>query len=265
MAGLETHGSRERYFWDGLRRPGDHNRPWYVFQYTLAGEGCFEDSRVNRMTPGRAFLARIPSDHRYYLPESGEEWTFLFILAWHPYVVQRLEYVLKEFGALSEIPVTSAAVWALMEYCVHYESLSFADSLAEEQMLLNWAFELERFLHNHFFPTSERERVLAEVRERVALDYSTPLSVTELAGVYKMSRTRFSHWFANTCGVTPARFVLDLRLQRAAELLRDTKMRLGLKEISQATGFSDANLLCKAFRRHFGMSPGVFRNLAKGT
>ncbi|MEF2248759.1 AraC family ligand binding domain-containing protein [Paenibacillus sp. IITD108] len=38
-----------------------------VFQYTLSGEGRIElEGKSYSLTPGKAFLVKVPSDHRYY-------------------------------------------------------------------------------------------------------------------------------------------------------------------------------------------------------
>lgn len=59
-------------------------------------------------------------------------------------------------------------------------------------------------------------------------------------------------------GHTPAACVLELRLSEARRRPRETSAPL--KDIAAATGFADANHLCKAFRRHFHLSPGAYRS-----
>ena len=54
------------YYFDGLTRK-DQNR--FLFQYTLSGWGAFiNKGEFYKMTEGYAFLAKIPSEHIYFLP-----------------------------------------------------------------------------------------------------------------------------------------------------------------------------------------------------
>jgi AraC family transcriptional regulator len=54
-------------------------------------------------------------------------------------------------------------------------------------------------------------------------------------------------------GVTPHRYVVHLRLQRAIELMRDGQS--GLAEIAACTGFADQSHLSRWVRRARGVSP----------
>lgn len=57
------------YHWDGLERT---DGPLLLFQYTFSGEGVFElGDCSHRVTAGQAFLAEIPSSHRYYYPQEA--------------------------------------------------------------------------------------------------------------------------------------------------------------------------------------------------
>jgi AraC family transcriptional regulator len=53
--------------------------------------------------------------------------------------------------------------------------------------------------------------------------------------------------FAQSVGMTPHRYVVHLRLQRAIELVREG--RLSLAEIAASTGFSDQSHLSRWVRR----------------
>jgi AraC family transcriptional regulator len=59
--------------------------------------------------------------------------------------------------------------------------------------------------------------------------------------------------FARSVGMTPYRYVVHLRLQRAIELMREH--RHGLAEIAAATGFADQGHLSRWVRRVHGVSP----------
>ena len=67
--GLDHQPAGANYNYDGLARPDPASDPYLIFQYTLEGEGRFEDaSGTYVLRPRQAFVAVVPSRHRYYLP-----------------------------------------------------------------------------------------------------------------------------------------------------------------------------------------------------
>lgn len=81
--------------------------------------------------------------------------------------------------------------------------------------------------------------------------------IDELIAVSSMSRRDFFRKFRRSTGGSPIRYLLLLRLQRAAQLLIQSNMTLG--EIALECGFCDSNYLCRMFRRTYNVSPRQFR------
>ena len=78
------------------------------------------------------------------------------------------------------------------------------------------------------------------------------VSLTELCDIAGVSRAQFFRAFRQSTGTTPVRYLTDLRLERARDLvLRDTE----IDEVVRATGFTSTCGLSAAFRRHFGQTP----------
>jgi AraC family transcriptional regulator len=89
-----------------------------------------------------------------------------------------------------------------------------------------------------------RDYILAHVRE--------PIQVATLAKLAGRSPFHFSRVFTRSVGVSPHRYVVHLRLQRALELVRGG--RRGLAEIAAQTGFADQSHLWRWVRRVHGVS-----------
>jgi len=80
-----------------------------------------------------------------------------------------------------------------------------------------------------------------------------PIEVAPLASIAGRSPFHFTRVFARSVGMTPHRYVVHLRLERAVELVRDG--RFGLAEIAVRTGFADQSHLSRWVRRVHGVSP----------
>jgi AraC family transcriptional regulator len=94
--------------------------------------------------------------------------------------------------------------------------------------------------------------VLNRLRDYVFAHLDKPVEVSVLAELAGRSPFNFTRAFARSVGMTPHRYVVHLRLQRAIELVRDG--RSGLAEIAAHTGFADQSHLSRWVRRVHGVS-----------
>jgi AraC family transcriptional regulator len=102
---------------------------------------------------------------------------------------------------------------------------------------------------------------LAPWQLRRAMDFmrehlSGNISLKQLASVCDLSVSYFARGFKNGTGVSPHRWLVEARLDRAKELLI-TKMTLD--EVAVACGFADKCHLSRTFRRATGDAPGAWR------
>ncbi len=256
--GCETQTVAAEYRWDGLRRGADPRHPRIMFQATLDGWGRFErGSRRWIVGPESAFLAVLPSRHLYLLPPESPRWSFFWFTFAHPYVVQRLAGLVKRYPPIFALPAGAPLVaesLSFFERCCHGR---FDDPFAEEAALLDWMLELERHLHDLAHPRGRREAALEDARRATLAGLPRAIGVGDLARRHGLSRSHFSHRFRGATGLTPGAFMHEVRLGEVRRRLRET--REPLKEIAGATGFADANHLCKAFRRRYHLSPGTYR------
>lgn len=87
--------------------------------------------------------------------------------------------------------------------------------------------------------------------------YREPLDVAALAHAAHLSEAHFSREFRRAFGETPHRYLLTRRLERAAELLRQTDH--SIPEICFAVGLRSVGSFTTSFGRAFGRSPAAYR------
>lgn len=100
---------------------------------------------------------------------------------------------------------------------------------------------------------SMHDRQLADAVHFMTLNISGHIDTDDIASSAYMSRSYFCHVFKNVYGVTPARYLLKLRLQKAQILLLNTS--LSISEIAESCGFPSQQYMTYAFKRAFGMTP----------
>ncbi len=102
--------------------------------------------------------------------------------------------------------------------------------------------------------------VVAELLEELHRRVNQPTSLQQLSQWSGFSAHHLNRQFHRELGTTPLRYLMRLRLERAAALLSDG--RLTVAAVAGQFGFDDPKYFSRAFRRHFGLSPADYRQRA---
>ena len=89
-----------------------------------------------------------------------------------------------------------------------------------------------------------------------------PIDLERAASEAGLSAFHFLRLFSWVLGVTPHQYLIRSRLRRAARLLAERDR--SVTEIAYAVGFGDLSNFVRTFGRAAGVSPGRFRDAAKG-
>lgn len=98
-----------------------------------------------------------------------------------------------------------------------------------------WKINLEDFMNKH---------------------YTDDLSISEFAYYTGRSLTTFKKDFAKTFGSSPAKWIQTQRLEKAKELMLQQNKRPS--EVYLSVGFKNRSHFTTAFKKEFGISPGLF-------
>ena len=84
-----------------------------------------------------------------------------------------------------------------------------------------------------------------------------PVNLDELAHLAGMSKRSFARAFHGATGMPPIAYLIQLRINRAAELLRSGTE--SITEVAFRVGFADSNYFTRQFRKLMGKSPRQHR------
>ncbi len=133
----------------------------------------------------------------------------------------------------------------------------------------------EQFVYERIRSTADRQRVplrhmvgnpsvkLVGAVELMEANIREPISQQDLADYVDLSRRQLQRLFQKYLLVSPSRYYLQLRLQRAREYLRQSHM--SLVEISAATGFVSSSHFSKSYKEYYGHSPSRERRQQDAT
>jgi transcriptional regulator GlxA family with amidase domain len=95
--------------------------------------------------------------------------------------------------------------------------------------------------------------VIATMSESVA----DRISMWTLCRKVNLSPARLRELFKKETGLSPMRYLRDLRMQRAEQLLRTTF--LSIKEVTFLSGERDVSHFVRDFKKKYGRTPSEFR------
>ncbi len=112
------------------------------------------------------------------------------------------------------------------------------------------------------WPEVRSGRVLSRALERRAKEMllanmEENLSVADIADACRLSRSYFIKAFRQTVGMPPHRWLLEQRVRKACDLLREPGRSIA--EIALSCGFSDQPHLTRVFTKVMGVSPAAWR------
>jgi two-component system response regulator YesN len=127
-------------------------------------------------------------------------------------------------------------------------------------LLGSWSRELQAFYsRRQSVRVDTGARLVAEVVEFVNANFGSDISLSDLAERHRVSYSHLSKLFHEHAGVTFRDYLLQVRLERASELLRSTNAPV--KAVAHDAGFNDAGYFIRQFKRKFGATPTSYRSI----
>ncbi len=238
-------------------RPGMVNRPGGTRDFLFMQFHCPVDIGVgdaSRECPPESFVLWEPgAPHRY--GNGRRKWSH----SWLHCDGTGLEAAVRSSGIPLNVPLllpdAAIAERILLELHVELTGHPRPDPAIAEALVGIWLRRLRRAAAADAAPPVP-SRVLAA---QAFMERSCGETVTleRLASFAGLSVSHFSAEFRRHLGMPPMRYLLELRLRRAAYLLADAN--LSIAEVAREAGFQDPLYFSRQFRRRFGASPRLHR------
>lgn len=193
----------------------------------------FEIDRAQRSLAGmiEGFHVDLHALRRRFCPEG------------RPFVVHGAAEVNHIFSELYSVPEGIRDVYFKLKVC---ELLLFLEMLDPDAALGA----------RRYYPASHVEKVKA-AHDALVADLSAPCSIEGLARRYGMPLTAFKACFKGVYGVPPYAYLKAFRMERAAQLLRETDRRIA--DVALEVGYESPSKFAAAFKQQFDVTPSAYR------
>ena len=167
-----------------------------------------------------------------------------------------LEVLLSAFGfrrcCIVKVPVPEKMVTMFEKIAQMMESAGNS-TLELSTVVYSVLGELSCYimLDNHLSP-------MQKVVKFMEGNFKRSIDMKDLIDIAGCSEASLRRWFYREFKLAPFVFLKEMRLRRAAELLK-LKNNISIKMLSYECGFSSVPSFIKAFRDHYGVTPGNWR------
>ena len=235
----------------------------YVLHYITEGKGYLEYRKQKiPLQKGDIFLL-IPGEVTYYFADNQTPWSYYWL------GISGIKA--QEYFNLSSIhdtaylrsPHTKAVGKFIGTIVKDAERLD--ESKASQLHVISQLFELMHQL-NALSPNLDQEtispsqKLYREAKHLIDIGYnSQDISIQYIADKLGVHRSYLSSIFKDFHKISPKEYLLEVRMNRAKELLKTTDQPI--KIIAYSVGYLDPLHFSKAFRQYYDCSPSQCRTL----
>lgn len=233
----------------------------HTFHYVRDGEGVFiSKDKTYNLKAGDLFY--VPPDNPViYYPDDSNMWSYYFFHLGDNFG----EKFASLLGLSVENPIISTknsqSIDALFDKLVSVE-LSLPEFYNATLSTLLQILMLTQSPESINKTAVSGEGLVENIRKTIEYNYKNPeFTINSVSNLLHINHTYMSRLFKEKMKVTPVAYLCELRLLRAAKLLRDES--LPLKKVCEAVGFADELYFMKCFKKKYGMTIREYRNLYK--
>lgn len=243
------------YFWGpGVR---DH----YIIHLVLTGRGSYTvNGQIYTLEAGQGFLI-CPGQIVFYKSDNINSWTY----SWVGFHGIKAEQILKKAGLSIDYPIFNFVESDNLTGGLNDMIKEARDTHSSELMLTSLLYRFLACLVNRCQnqiqageSSKDSTRYVSDAVEYIEKNFTGSLSVNAIANRLKIDRSYLSTLFSRYLGVTPREFIINYRMDKACQLLKN--QLLSVSDVARSVGYEDPFQFSKTFRKTKGVSPSQFRN-----
>lgn len=246
-----------------------------VFGTMLDGAGTIDAKGNERQVwrgPGRPFLLSLAEREIAYHLEGGEQWTAVTLLL-EPEALETLASQ-NELPPLARAVLEDGRLPVSQVFDLNHTIVRSAHELLrspyrgtmgtlwrESKTLELLTHHLDHLTESGTPPSAPSLRDLTRVRDayqQLVEDLRAPPSLATLAAQAKLSPRRLNQGFRYLYGMTVFDALLEARMKTAHSLVCE-RLDIPLKHIAWMVGYNQLSNFINAYRRRFGVPPGLHR------
>lgn len=229
-------------------------RDHFLLHHILSGQGtCIIDSRKYDIRAGDSFLV-YPDTTIHYYADAAEPWEYV----WVGFNGMDAERYVDMTDFSRENPVLpcgsgSEAIAGLLDEIYRAYGTSTWENLAMTGRLYALLSHLVERAQSSRAPRRDSLDCAEAAANYIVNHFAEPVTVEQLADHFSVSHSSLYRKFIKRYQMSPKRFLLEYRIDRACILLSTTDH--SVQEVSNSVGFDDPFYFSRVFKEIRGVSP----------
>ncbi len=100
-------------------------------------------------------------------------------------------------------------------------------------------------------------RLILHLKRKIEINLQSDWKLANMAESVSISKSQLTKLFQTEIGCSPAKYVKNIRLEKACELLENSFLRI--KEIIFVAGIGDQSHFVRDFKAQYGVTPTEYR------
>ena len=232
-----------------------------VIHYVTKGYGTFKfNGKVYNLKQGDIFIL-LKGMQVEYVASIDDPWEYYWIGFSGSNANEYLNRTSITDSCVANCEENSKIPQIILNMCEI--SKTYNPSSSDDILLLKELYSLlyaliEEFPKPFEYKDKELHTYIQDALNFINSNYMHSITVQEIADYVNLSRSYLYKMFIKNLGISPQRYLINLRMYKATLLLKSTKLPIG--EVANSVGYSDSLLFSKTFSKHFSMSPLNYRN-----
>lgn len=232
-----------------------------VIHYVTKGYGTFKfNGKVYNLKQGDIFIL-LKGMQVEYVASIDDPWEYYWIGFSGSNANEYLNRTSITNSCVANCEENSKIPQIILNMCE--VSKTYNPSSSDDILLLKELYSLlyaliEEFPKPFEYKDKELHTYIQDALNFINSNYMHSITVQEIADYVNLSRSYLYKMFIKNLGISPQRYLINLRMYKATLLLKSTRLPIG--EVASSVGYSDSLLFSKTFSKHFSMSPLNYRN-----
>lgn len=233
-------------------------RDHYLIHVILKGKGkYYVNNKVYDLHSGQGFFI-APDVITYYEADRNDPWTY----TWVGFKGLKAERFLKMADINIENPVFNINnmknVKEYFKEMCNVEVYKLSREVRLQGLLLLFLSELiEQNENKTEVKQNYRDTYIKKTLQFIEMNYNRKISVEDMADNIGLNKNYFSTMFKSYMKMSPQNCLLNFRINKACELLKNTDFQVS--DIARSVGYNDPLGFSKIFKKEKGVSPKEYR------
>jgi AraC-like DNA-binding protein len=230
--------------------------------YIIEGSGTFKSATCESSTINAGTMILLfPGEWHSYYPNPQIGWK-LYWVGFKGFIIDK--WIGADYFSKRQPKCEVGISESIITLCKEIINLVNEDKIGSQQMISGLVMHILGFFYyknlNHINNENIRLiNMLNKARLIMRENLSRELSFEEIAKEIGMGYSWFRRMFKKYEGLSPAQYLIQVRISKIKELLSTTD--LSVSEIAYHIGFESKSQFSTYFKKHEGISPSEFKKL----